>query len=294
MNRIGLSVLAGLVVGTVLAAPASPQIRASERSTLSQTIDGTVITLDFARPRLRDRMPIFGKVVRWGEVWTPGANWATTLETNRPIELGGRAVPKGKYSVWLVVRESGPWTLVLDPDHHRYHMDPPDSSAAEVRIPVEPRPGSRTEVLTWSFPELRVSGGTLAMQWAESVVSLDLRVSPSYGITMSPEDAAPYVGRYTYAWRAALGEKVDTLELVLTHEKGSLYGHYVPRDDYFGDFVMIRLADGSMIPGLFDKGEIYEVIREMVFEFKGPKGRPDTFEVRDDHDEVIADGRRKP
>jgi hypothetical protein len=294
MNRIGLSMLAGVAVGTVLAAPASAQIRASERSTLSQTIDGTVITLDFARPRLRDRMPIFGKVVRWGEVWTPGANWATTLETNRPIELGHHAVPKGKYSVWLVVRETGPWTLVLDPDHHRYHMDPPDSSAAEVRIPVEPQPAPRTEVLTWSFPELRVSGGTLAIQWAESVVSVDLKVSPSYGITMSPEDAAPYVGRYQYAWRAALGEKADTLGLVLTYEKGSLYAHYVPKDDYFGDFVMIRLADGSMIPGLFDKGEIYEVVREMVFEFKGPKGRPDTFEVRDDHDEVIATGKRLP
>jgi hypothetical protein len=32
----------------------------------------------------------------------------------------------------------------------------------------------------------------------------------------------------------------------------------------------------------------------MVFEFKGPKGRPDTFEVRDDHDEVIATGKRLP
>jgi hypothetical protein len=60
------------------------------------------------------------------------------------------------------------------------------------------------------------------------------------------------------------------------------------------DFVMIRIADGSLIPGLFQKGEIYEVIRDMVFEFKGPKGRPDSYEVRDDHDDLIARGKRIP
>jgi hypothetical protein len=58
--------------------------------------------------------------------------------------------------------------------------------------------------------------------------------------------------------------------------------------------VLIRIADGSLIPGLFEKGAIYEVIREEVYEFKGPKGRPDSFEVRDDSDTVIARGRRLP
>lgn len=281
---------------TVLTVPtfAVAQIRASERSTVSQTIDGTVITIDYARPRLRGRAPIFGKVVRWNEVWTPGANWATTLETSKPITLDGHPVPKGKYSVWLVVRESGPWTLVLDPDHHRYHMAPPDSNAAQVRIPVKPGSAPATEVLTWSFPEIRVNGGTLAMRWAGTEISTDLRVEPSYALTMSKEDAEPFLGRYTFAWLPVHGEKADTTGLVLTYEKGSLYGSFVPRDDYFGSFVLIRIADGSLIPGLFDKGEIYEVIRDMVFEFKGPKGRPDAFDVRDDHDELIAGGKRLP
>lgn len=276
------------------AVPAAAQIRASERSTLSQIIDGTVISLDYARPRLRGRWPIFGKVVKWNEVWTPGANWATMLETSKPIEVDGHPVPKGKYSVWLVVRQSGQWTLVLDPDFHRYHEYPPDSSATQIRVPVTPAPAPRTEVLTWTFPEISVSGGSLAVQWAESVVSMKLKVPPSYGISMAQEDAAPLLGRYRYIWLPALGEKADTTELVLSYEKGSLYANYVPRDDYFGSFVLIRLSDGSLVPGLFQDGAIYEVIREMVFEFKGPKARPDSFEVRDDHDELIAKGTRLP
>lgn len=292
MNHRLMGALAVGLLGAASAAHA--QIRASERSTVSQTIDGTVISVDYARPRLRGRAPIFGKVVTWGETWTPGANWATILETSKPIELNGHPLPKGKYSVWFKVRESGSWTLVLDPDHHRYHMDPPDSNGAQIRVPVSPAPAPHTEVLTWAFPENRVNGGTLAMQWAESVVSVDLKVAPSYAITMSPEAAEPFLGRYAFAWLRETGEKTDTIEVVFTYDKGSLYGHFIPKDDYFGDFVMIALADGSLIPGLFDKGEIYEVVRDMVWEFKGPKGRPDTYEVRDDHDDLIASGWRKP
>lgn len=283
-----LGVLAGFAV------PVAAQIRASERSTLSQVIDGTVISLDYSRPRMRGRPQIFGKVVRWDEVWTPGANWATTLETSKPIEVEGHPVPKGKYSVWLVVRQSGKWTLVLDPDYHRFHMTPPDSNAAQIRMPVVPAPSPRTEVLTWWFPEIRVGGGTLAMRWAELEVSLNFKVPPSFGITMAQEDAAPFLGRYSYAWQPGQGEKTDTVELVLSYEKGSLYGNFVPRDNYFETFVMIRIGDGSLIPGLFEKGAIYEVIRDMVFEFKGPKGRPDRYEVRDDHDDLMASGRRLP
>lgn len=287
----GRLLIALLAVGFPIGAEA--QIRASERSRLSQTIDGTVIGIDYARPRLKGRSPIFGKVVEWGEVWTPGANWATTLETSKPITLDGLAVPKGKYSVWLVVRQAGTWTLVLDPDHHRFHEDPPDSNTAQIRLAVAPGKAPKTEVLTWSFPEIRVSGGTLAMQWADTRVSVNIKVEPSYGITMPEADAAPFLGRWEYTWEETQGTKAETLDLILTYEKGSLYASFAPEDKYFGHFVLIRIADGSLIPGLFEKGEIYEVIRDMVLEFKGPAGRPDRFDVRDDFDELIASGKRK-
>ena len=68
---------------------------------MTQIIDGTKISMEYSRPRARGRNPLFGnpRVVRWNEVWTPGANWATTFEINKPITLAGRAVAKGKYSV---------------------------------------------------------------------------------------------------------------------------------------------------------------------------------------------------
>ena len=59
-------------------------------------IDGTKITMEYSRPRARGRNPLFGtRAVRWDEVWTPGANWATTFETTKDMTLNGRRVPKG-------------------------------------------------------------------------------------------------------------------------------------------------------------------------------------------------------
>lgn len=60
---LGLAALVGAPV------PVSAQIRASERAMVSQTIDGTVVAVDYARPRARGRADLFGGVVKWGEVW---------------------------------------------------------------------------------------------------------------------------------------------------------------------------------------------------------------------------------
>jgi hypothetical protein len=76
-----------------LPSAAAAQIRASEIGTMSQIIDGTKITVEYSRPRARGRDPLFGgRVVRWNEVWTPGANWATTFETTKNITLNGTTV----------------------------------------------------------------------------------------------------------------------------------------------------------------------------------------------------------
>ena len=153
-----LLVLAAMMIATPMSAAA--QVRASEVGSMSQVIDGTTITMQYSRPRVRGRSPLFGsRAVHWGEVWTPGANWATTLEADKPITLDGHPVPKGKYSVWLVVRQSGDWTMVLDPRWKRFHMQPPDSTSAQVRFPVRPRESAFTEVLTWSMPDVRMDGG---------------------------------------------------------------------------------------------------------------------------------------
>ncbi|MEO7353661.1 MAG: DUF2911 domain-containing protein, partial [Gemmatimonadales bacterium] len=219
-----------------LPALAPAQIRASELGTISQVIDGTKLTITYSRPRTRGRIKLFGtNAARWGETWTPGANWATTLEVSKDVTIGARPVPKGKYSVWMVLKEPGDWTMVLDPESHRFHMDPPDSTGGQIRFPVRIDQAEFVDVLTWSMPELTVNGGTIAMQWGTTRATMKLVVQPSLKVELAESEARPYLGRYRYTTMSG-SDSGKSVTLTLSYENGTLKGEFDPVDKYMGRF----------------------------------------------------------
>ncbi len=291
MRAFRIALLAGLVLPFSIDA----QIRASELAVMSQTIDGTLITVQYSRPRARGRDPIFGtKAVTWGETWTPGANWATTLETNRLIKLDGHSLPAGKYSVWMVVRKDAKWTLVLEPKSHIYHMNPPDSSTTQVRIPVNAQPIPFTDVLTWSMPELRMDGGKLAMDWERVRVAVNVKVEPSMVMTFPATESAQYVGEYSFVEKDSTGKEKLSL-FTISHEDGMLKGRWTPDDPYMKKFALVRVAPDAFAPGVYDKdGQLYEILRpDLIVDFKREKGRVVSFSIRDMEDELWGVGTRK-
>lgn len=275
----------------------SAQVRASEIGTMSQTIDGTKISVEYSRPRARGRDPIFGtKAVHWDEVWTPGANWATTLEVDKNVRVNGKPVAKGKYSVWMVVRKVGDWTVVLDPKARRFHMGPPDSAAAQVRFPVRVEAVPFTDVLTWSMPELRNNGGTLVMQWERTRIAMNVEVEPSLVMTFPAAEATPYLGQYTFTEQDSSGKAGKVSVFTITHEDGTLKGQWTPDDPYMKKFALVRIAPEWFAPGVYDeKGQIYEVIKpDVVAEFKRANGRVVSFVLRFEDDTLWGTGIRKP
>jgi hypothetical protein len=287
-HRILVSVV---IAQLAIAQPALAQVRPSERAQLVQTIDGTKITIDYARPRGRNREPLFGNkdVVTWNEVWTPGANDATTLAISAPIKLDGHAVPKGTYSVWMVVRQSGDWTFVLDPRTTLWHTAHPDSSATQIRFPVRPADAPYLDVLTWSIPELRNEGGSLVMQWGKMKVAMRLDVEPTVTVTLTEAEAAPYLG----TWEFAPTGRNKTEELRITYDNHMLKA-YVPSERE--TMVFVRIApDWFATASLDDKGEIWQVNRPgTVYEFARVNGRAISCEVRDSKDNLTSTGKRKP
>ncbi len=287
--------LLAIALTLVTAADLHAQIRASEMATFTQMIDGTKIGMSYSRPRGRGRDPLFGsvKAVRWGEVWTPGANYATTFEVNRPVTLDGHAVKAGAYSVWMVVRQSGPWTMVLDPKVHLYHMAPPDSNATQIRFPVQTHDAPYLDVLTWSMPELRSNGGMLTMQWGRTRVDMNLDVTPSYALTMPQIDANPYVGTWEYA-EIDSAKTGPTHRFLIDYENETLKGRWHSDSSYFKHFALVKIAPDWFAPGVYDeKGQVYEVYKpELVLEFTRENGRATSFLARDDQDKIVMKGKR--
>ena len=268
------------------------QVRASERSTVSQTADGTVFTINYSRPRARGRTELFGKRIEWGEVWTPGANWATTLELNRDAMLDGHAVKKGKYSVWFVVRPKA-WTLVLDPRFQLYHEEHPDSTAEQLRWTVTPTEVTFAEILTWSFPEVRPDGAVLQFEWATKRVTINATVQPSHPLTMARSDAEPFLGTYEWRWADDSTKSAGTMELY--YADGGIKQRYAPFPDWYPllqNQPMIRINDGWLIPAIVRDGKVWEMVADQVFEFEIVGGKAVGFEMRSDRDDLLGSGKR--
>ncbi|MBC8089987.1 MAG: DUF2911 domain-containing protein [Phycisphaerae bacterium] len=285
-----------LIAAVFMPASGLAQIRASELAGVSQTIDGTRISVQYSRPQSRGRDTLFGRGDRnWGHTWTPGANWATTFETSKPVRLNGNVVPKGKYSVWMRLNSATSWTMILDPAFRVYHMDPPDSSAKQIRFPVTVHAAPFTDVLTWSMPALRIDGGTLQFAWERARVEVQLDVEPSLTMTFPAGEAAAYLGVYDYVPYVE-GKPRWPVKFTITHEDNTLKGQFDPDDPYLKKFALIRIAPDWFAPGVYDKsGRIYEVMRpEETWEFTRKGGRVTTFLVRSDTDVVIGKATRKP
>lgn len=291
MSRL---LLPGLLAITAWSAPATAQVKASEPATLSQTVDGTVLSLEYSRPRVRGRDSIFGAEVKWDEVWTPGANWATTLEVSKDVKVNGHPLAKGKYSVWMVVRP-GAWTVVFDPRARLYHTKHPDSTPEQVRFDVRPEPRAMLEVLTWSFPEVRSSHATLAMEWERVRVPLDIEVPSSYQQAVPAEVARRYVGSWSLTWSdPGWGDTTAVFTFEVSHEGGALKGVWTtlpwPEAE---PFLLLPVRDKWFALGMLKDGELYEVWQDMTFEFRVQSGRAQGYELRGEKDALLATGARR-
>ncbi len=283
--------------------PLYSQIRSSERGTVSQMLDGTVVALDYARPQVRGRPKLFGGVVQWGEIWTPGANMATTIETNRDIQLDGHPLRKGKYSVWLVVhRASLTWTLVLDNTPQRFHMDLPDTMRAVLKFPVRIRTGPPVEMLTWEFTQVTTSTMTLSMRWGTVAIPMAISVTPSHAIAFDSAAALPYLGTYPLSitdpknvW-SPLYEGGSRASVVVSYARGSLRTQWTPPvgggGPRYANAILVPLTSGTFLVGLLSGGKIWDEPSEITVEFVRSGAGGTTLVLRNAESEVARGTRQ--
>lgn len=276
-HRVFLSVALAVLATTGFASHGAGQIQASEHAVVAQTIDGTTLTIEYHRPQVRGR-EIFGALVPWDVVWTPGANWATTLDVSADLQLNGVEVPAGTYSVWAIPREDR-WLMMLNPEPEIMHFVKPDSSQATVHIPAEPEQGPPAEMLTWSFSEVRGDFARLTMAWDDTHVPMQVEVEPTR-TTLTADEIAQYVGTYEMtvvqadpAWPAEATLEVFEEERML---RGRMSFTIHPVDDEVFD--LVRMGDTRFNPGLYRDGEFFNVEIGVGFDFTlGPDNQATGF-----------------
>src|SRR5215207_7980317 len=127
---------------------------ASQRARVDQTVAFTDISVTYGRPVARGRT-LFGgdsALVKWDEVWHPGADSATRVSFSHDVKVEGRDVKAGEYSLWMIPRANAPWTVILSRAAHVFHKPYPGESSDAYRFDVTPERGAHMETLAIYFP----------------------------------------------------------------------------------------------------------------------------------------------
>ena len=158
-------------------------------------VDGKWVVVDYSRPLLRGRTPIFGTGADYGKmvtgdaaIWRAGANDTTRLTTQAPLQIGDQTIAPGVYNVFVDLK-AGQWTLVLNTQPVQPKFDPNDkvrlSGATNydakfdiLRVPmtVASRADS-LEQFTIAFANVTTNTARLIMSWEKTVASIDLRLA---------------------------------------------------------------------------------------------------------------------
>ena len=143
-------------------AQGTPPNRVSPHESVSGAVDGATLTITYGRPSMRGR-DIFGALVPYGRVWCPGADEATTLDSDRPLLVGGALrVPPGPHTIWILPT-AGVWTLVVSKEpsgfHTRYNEKADLGRIAMQKLTID----TPVERLTFAIDAVPSGGGRIAM-----------------------------------------------------------------------------------------------------------------------------------
>ncbi len=146
----------------------------SQRGSVSQTVAFTDITVTYGRPVARGRV-LFGQLVPWDSVWHPGADSATRIAFSHEVLLEGQKVAKGEYSLWVIPRESKPWTVILNRKAHVFHRPYPGSQSDALRVEVQPESGMHMESLMIYFPVTLRDTAVMRVHWGSTMVPVRIQ-----------------------------------------------------------------------------------------------------------------------
>jgi hypothetical protein len=173
---------AALPFPTPLSAPAqAQQARVSPPDVASAVIDNARTTIYYSRPYTKDPRTgqprkIWGGVVPFGQVWRMGANEATMLVTQQPLEVGGATLPAGAYTLFMLPREDGTAQLIVNKQigqwGSQYDEKQDFGRVALTRETLE----KPVDQFTIALSRNDNGGGTMRMSWENAQYSIPFTV----------------------------------------------------------------------------------------------------------------------
>lgn len=146
----------------------------------SASIGGKNINIRYSAPSVRGRK-IFGDGGVLSQdptypVWRAGANSATAFHTDADLDLGGLAVPKGNYTLYVLVRNPEAWELIVSKETGQWGLTyNPSMDLGRVKMTMS-KPPSTVEMLKYTLTDKGSNRGELKLEWEKHVAIVPITV----------------------------------------------------------------------------------------------------------------------
>ncbi len=207
MKKVFLTLTTILAVGFLTMATAQIKTPApSPGAKITQTVGLTDITVEYSRPSMKGRT-IFGGLVPYGEMWRTGANKNTMVTFSAPVNISGKDLKAGTYSLFTVPGQTE-WEIIFYTDTENWGTPEKWDAAKEaVRFKAKAEKiDFGIESFMIDLGDLTNDGCVVGIGWEKTWVSFPIKlttdevVAASIKKTMAGPSADDYysAGRYYF------------------------------------------------------------------------------------------------
>ncbi|MEI6087697.1 MAG: DUF2911 domain-containing protein [Bacteroidota bacterium] len=134
--------------------------------------DQPMARIIYGRPMKNGRI-IFGGIIKYNEMWRLGANEATEIETFRTLNIAGKILPKGRYTIYCLPTENK-WTVIINKDNFCWGNFTYDTKKDIIRTDIDLEKNTESvEAFTIYFDETK-NGANLIFLWDDIKTSLPI------------------------------------------------------------------------------------------------------------------------
>jgi len=172
--RIAFLGVTALIVATGISYAQSPAAQTSI------TVGGKTLSIKYNAPSVRGRQ-IFGDGGKISQdstypVWRAGANSATAFHTDADLDVGGLAVPKGDYTLFVLVQDPNAWQLIINKQTKQWGLTYNESQdLGRVKMTMS-KPPSLIETFKITLSDLGGNKAKLQMEWENHIASVPITV----------------------------------------------------------------------------------------------------------------------
>lgn len=169
-----------LIIASLALATTAELSAQSPAASASVTIGGKTIAIRYSAPSVRGRKVFAagGPIARdpTYPVWRAGANEATALRTDAALDIAGLAVPRGNYTLYVVVKDPNAWELVVNKETGQWgDTYKPAMDLGRVKMTMT-TPAKPVETLKYTLTDKGSGKAELRLEWESHVATVSLTV----------------------------------------------------------------------------------------------------------------------